>query len=499
MGKVKSAIALVFVSLLIAVLGFFCLASFNYGEDKMNRFDSVLNMTDKDFNLGGSYGAGGVGYHGGGYAVVYYPEGVISAKQYRDDYEDDYEDKYLPYANGTLYLDRKVACEKDSDTITEEFKANFKTVADTLAKRVERLDQEGARVDVKDDFTVRVVLPASMDSGSYSFVLQALSFTGDLTVAYGSSEDTATTILPRRANEPISDFVKGARASSTAGNAYVVVRFTDKGREQLKIATAADDAGTTSGTLYFKIGGETLISLSVSEEIDQNRLYISSSSYTSEMAAAVSAVLDTSLEGTVSDFSMELREFYRYTAGYGDLALTLVYAAFGVAVLGMLIFFAFRYRILCLVHLYSFLVFLFPMMLCIWAIPFTYIGVETVIAVLLGAVMLSVANAVAFEAARKEYEQGKTFASSVKAGYKRVFWTIFDIHIAIALLAFMVFFVAITNLSTFAFVLGLATVFSGLCSLGVNRFCWAFMAGLSKRPAALAGFKRSKEALEDEE
>ena len=509
MGKIKSTIALICITLLVAVLGFFCLASFYYGEDDMNKFDSVLTMTEKDFNLGASYGASGTGYMGGGYAAVYYPEGVISAKQYQDDlgqYAADetdkiakYKDKYVSYAGGTLYLEKEVVCKKDSTEISEDFISNFNAVAEMMAKRVERLDVGGARVDVKDDFTVRVVLPATMDSSSYSYVLQALPYSGELTVSYGSDEATATTVLPRRANEPITDFVKSARATSMNGSPYVVIRFTQLGEEQLHIATAPDGNGTVSGTLYFKVGGETFLSLSMSEQVDDNKLYISSSSYTKEMAAAVAATLDTSIEGTGKGFTMEIQELYHYTAGYGELALTLVYAAVGATMLGMMIFFLIRYRVLAFANLYSFLLVLFPMILCVWAIPFTYIGVETVMAVLLAGVLLSVSNAVVFETARKEYAQGKTLGASVKAAYKRLFWTIFDIHIVVALLSFMVFFVAVTNLSVFAFVLGLATVFSGICSLGVNRFFWAVMSGLSKKPAALGGFKRSKEAFEDED
>ena len=80
MGKKKSALLLVLYTLLIALLCFICTVSFNYGTDGLYRFSSILEITQKDADLGGVSGANEA-YLGGGYSAVYYPEGIISAKE----------------------------------------------------------------------------------------------------------------------------------------------------------------------------------------------------------------------------------------------------------------------------------------------------------------------------------------------------------------------------------------------------------------------------------
>ena len=57
---------------------------------------------------------------------------------------------------------------------------------------------------------------------------------------------------------------------------------------------------------------------------------------------------------------------------------------------------------------------------------------------MLASVLLCVSNAVTFESARKEYALGKTMTSSVKTGYKKCFWKLFDLHIVVAIIAFLV-------------------------------------------------------------
>ena len=86
--------------------------------------------------------------------------------------------------------------------------------------------------------------------------------------------------------------------------------------------------------------------------------------------------------------------------------------------------------------------------------------------------------------------------SSVKTGYKKCFWKLFDLHIVVALIAFLVYAIALTGLQTAAFVLGLGTLFSGVATLLVNRFGWAVMMGTSKQPGKFCNFKR--EEVEDE-
>ena len=497
MGKKKSALFLALMTILIAALCFICTVSFSSG---IKYFNSVVSLTQKDANFGNSL-IDGESYTGGAYTATYYPEGVISAKEYEDNLggyanekdKQEYAAGYISHANGAIYLEKEVVCDKDGK-VSDDFTKNFASTVELVRARLDKMHVNGARIDVVDDFSLRITLPTAMESQSY--VLSFLTYTGEFTVLYGTSEDTATQILPARNDKTIDEYVKGARSRTRQGNSYVVVEFTSEGRDVLKSTTdGVDENG--SNYLYFKIGDSTIVSLPISSQLTEKTLYISSSSYTTSMARAVSIAMDSALRASADDISITGEDLFFNRAAYGDNALMLLYIAFGAYFVVMAVLFFVRYHGLAFAHLYSFLLFLFPMLLCIWAIDFLYIGVETALALMLAGVLLSASNAAVYEAARKEYAQGKTLAYSVKAAYKKCFWHIFDIHIAVALFSFVTFAVALTSLSAFAFVLGLATVFSGVCSLLVGRFTWAIMSACTKNAGAFAGFKRNLEDTDE--
>ena len=129
MSKTKSAIILTFVTLIIAVLCVVCFASFPAGG--INYYNSLLSLSDKDADLG-DYLIGDTAYVGGGYAVVYYPEGVISSREYEEmtadltgDDLEEYQNRYLSYADGALYLEKEIVCEDGSDAVSAEPASHF--------------------------------------------------------------------------------------------------------------------------------------------------------------------------------------------------------------------------------------------------------------------------------------------------------------------------------------------------------------------------------------
>lgn len=501
MGKKKSVVLLIIYTLLIAVLCFICTVSFSYGTDNMYTFSSVMRMMDKDADLGLAYGANADAgaYLGGGYSAVYYPEGVISAKEYDDNIRDmseedaaEYADTYVRYpdANGSVYLEKGVAANDDG-TMQDSFKSAFDSALKTVTERVARLRVDGARVDVVGDYAIRVFMPSMMD-GEYS-AMTLFAYTGALDIRCGTDEASATSLFNITSKYSLSDYIKSIGSRTSGDTAYVEFIFTDMGQEALKTATSG--AAETAVTLYFYVGDTSVISLSVSEVYDQNSLYISGS-YTAETANAVAVLFDTAMSGSADDLTFTAGDAYFQPALYGGNTVYMLYIAFGVCFVAMMAFFFIRYRRLGFVHLYTYLLFLFAMILCGWSIPFVYLSVETFLAFMLASVLLCVSNAVTFESARKEYALGKTMTSSVKTGYKKCFWKLFDLHIAVALIAFLVAAIAISSLQVAAFVLGLATVFSGVGTLAVNRFGWAVMMATSKQTGKFCNFKR--EEVEDE-
>lgn len=502
MGKKKSVVLLVIYTLLIAVLCFICTVSFSYGTDNLYTFSSVMRMMEKDADLGLAYGANADAgaYLGGGYSAVYYPEGVISAREYTDNLDGmtdeeqaDYAANYVRYPdeNGSVYLEKGVACNEDG-TVMSSFEEAFSSALETVTQRFARLRVDGARVEAVDGCMIRVFLPAMMD-GEY-IAINLFSYTGELDIRSGSDEASATTIFTdMKTDETVADFVQAVNARSSGDTGYVEFVFTDRGRDAL--ATATSGAAETAVTLYFYVGDSLVLNLSVSEAYEQNTLYISGS-YTPETANTVAALFSTSIAGTQDDLTFTPSDAYFHTALYGESTVVMLYIAFGVFFVAMMAFFFIRYHRLGFVHLYTYLLFLFAMILCGWSIPFLYLSVETFLAFMLASVLLCVSDAVTFECARKEYALGKTMTSSVKTGYKKCFWKLFDLHIVVAAIAFLVYAISLTALQTAAFVLGLATLFSGVGTLLVNRFGWAVMMGTSKRPGAFCNFRAEEDENE---
>lgn len=511
MSKFKSALALFLITVLVLGVAFMCTVSFSYGVDQMKTFNSIVSMMTKDANLGGML-ADGENYYGGGYTAVYYPEGVISAQEYEDNlagleavventdesdasYQDkldavtEYTEKYerYPDANGSIYFEKEVVYGKDGTEISEDFEVGFKNAVALFRARFEGLHVEGASVSVRDGYTVQVSLPRY--AGAQAVILNYFSYTGAFTLGYGSNANTATK-LTLGEDETIRDYVKGAYSMSNSGTAYVAVDFTNKGKNLIASWTAS--AAESATTLFFYVGENAIISLSVNQQINQNSLFISGS-YTEDSARAVAVTIDSTVKNAETELSFSVGDVVRNGAAFGDLALTMLYVAFGVLFVGMMVFFFVRYRALAFAHLYTFVIFTLVMILLVWGISFLHLGIETFLAVVLAGTLLAISNAISYESARKEYALGKTMVSSVKSGYKRCFWQIFDLHIALALLAFITYFIALTELGVFAFTLGLGVVLSGLCSLAVNRFHWAALMTFASDKGKFCNFKREDE------
>ena len=521
MGKVKSAICIVLTVLLVAVMCFFCTVSF--GLNDIETFHSTVSLTGKDITLGGAIDEDN--YIGGGYVTTYYPEGVIPAKEYEDNlaaYEaayqeadsasaeekdeekvaelkeqvDDYKAKYpVALKSGSLYLDKEIASEDEGATVSASFKAKIEKTFRIAKERYEALHIDGLKMQVVSDYALRITLPQIYSARSYAF--QSMAYTGGLTVSVGSDAASATTIFPENKKDAvIGDYLKGFSTRTAAdGTSYVGISYTALGRKIVKEQTAS--AESSSVTIFIKVGDNVPVQFSVSSQIDQGTTYVSGS-FTGESAKATCVLLNSALKnGDAEDLTVSYGDTLRLPATYGDNALLLVYIAFAVTVVAMAVFFFAKYGQLGFAYLFTYLLFLFSMLLCIWAIPFLYISVGSVLGLLLASVVLGVSSALPYEYARKEFAAGRTISSSVKSAYKKTFWHVFDLHVVLAALAFIIYGISLTGLQIFAFTFGLGIGFSALCSLLVGRLQWASMMAFTTKKGNFCRFKR--EEVEDDD
>ena len=154
-----------------------------------------------------------------------------------------------------------------------------------------RSRQDGVRVDVQDDYAIRVFLPQEMDGEQTT--LAYFGYTGAFTIEYGSNADTAEQIMPVRSSDAITDYVKSVESVTRNGNSFVHVKLTEEGKKILKEKTSGASS-ESSNTLYFNVGGESVISLTVKDPLDDD-VYISSSAYTREIASTVATLLHSEI------------------------------------------------------------------------------------------------------------------------------------------------------------------------------------------------------------
>jgi preprotein translocase subunit SecD len=65
--------------------------------------------------------------------------------------------------------------------------------------------------------------------------------------------------------------------------------------------------------------------------------------------------------------------------------------------------------------------------------------------------------------------------------------------VILAVVAFLTYAIALTELQTFAFVFGIGTVLSGVCTLVVTRFIWAITMTFAKHKDKFCNFKHEEE------
>ncbi len=481
MGKKKSAVYFVLITIVLAVLCAWCTVSFSVG---IQNYHSVIGTIEKDPTLGGAN------------VFTYYPEGVMSAEDMQlnligqpDDEKDDYLAKYIKHDTGSLYLEKEVVADEDTGKITEEWKTSFANDVKAIRERYEAFGALGTKVEVVDDYSVRVTLPDYLSD--VDNIATYFSYMGGLTVDVDGS-----VAIKADDDYEITHYLSGASAQYANDTAYVSVSFTDAGR--IAIAAATESASSSaSNTINFKIGENSILSVSVTEQIDEPALYVSGS-FTEESSRVVGILLNQAINGAQTDLAIsEVGEIQTLASVNGANTMTFVYIVLGAFLLVSALFFFIRYHALGTAHLYGYLVYAVGMAMSLSFIPIIQLSVSGLIALLITSLTVCVSNAIAFEAAKREYALGKTMTTSVKTGYKKVFWGLFDMHIVLAIISLFIYAIAVTELQTFAFIFFLGTLFSGVCSLGLTRFFWSLTMTLWNKKAKFCNFKR-EEVEEDD-
>ena len=495
MGKKKSVVLIVLSTIVLAALVFISVASFPLGTPYY--FQPLLGLIDLSTDLGG------------GYYTVYYPEGVISEKEYDAlvaDYEarletpdtsDDVADPADEYTrHGGVYLSADITASDGS--VTERFAAEFDTAYRILQERFEQKNLSGHAVKLQDDYTVRVEVPATTEDASTLF--DTFAYSGELRF----TDEHFETLMDGNAR-----YVKSAEAVQMTEDTYgVAINFTAEGQArfyevttELAAAASSDSTGSDEHNhtmFYLCIGEDRLLYAEVSEAMNQPTVYISGSFNEVESAETVAVLINSALADE-DVFSIELNAPYVYSLAptMGENAGLWVAIAFGVLSLAMIVWSLVRYKGMGLAHVYGFLTFALVYILCISLIGGVALNIGGVLAILFAGAMMCGFDWFAFKNIRDEFATGKTLTSAIKSGYKKSLSLTLDAHIVLFLASLILYFASFGAAHAAALILMLGVVISAACTLGVTRFFLYIWLSQAKRKIAFCNFKR-EEAEEDE-
>ncbi|MCD8200800.1 MAG: hypothetical protein LUD47_01830 [Clostridia bacterium] len=529
MGKIRSAIVTTIVVVAIVAAAFFAVVSFPY-RGGTYRWNSILSVIP----LGSEFS--------GDAECVIYPEGIITEAEYllyseppdKSDYDSNDEEKYTDAVENVQdFVDRYETelgyglridsdeydvDEKNIDETLAEIKENVKSDAETISKRLGKMNFSSYSVSVVNEYGLKISVPtgytySDMRHEDYlneesssatklsqlSSVVSAIVLDGELTICVSDSNygfepaDSDLEYYPiTRKTDSMSDYIKSVRTYSRGGSDALRFKLTTDGRKLMADSTN-ELLDSDDPTLYFCIGSDVLMSLSIDSMIDSKKFYITISD---ELGAkSYAAVLDSVVNGEVVNYSYSSED-----PNSESISLTAntmqsgQYAALAMALVALVVLI-----VLCAISvaIYKKLGWLNVAMLLLFSLLMIYVvyllKIEiTIASMLCGMLCLGVfagTNFLVFENVRGCVNEGNVMQNAVKNGYKKNRAGILDAHIILFVIAFVLYLVGKGALSASGLILTFGFVISYLM-YWFTRFMWYCCSSPQKDKFKYCGFKR---------
>lgn len=392
----------------------------------------------------------------GGYYAYYYPEGVVSEAEFNDNYENfesadkqaEYKDSYV--AHGGLYLakDEKYGIFDDGEKeglsaadVSEDFKTSIEKASKIVSDRYAKKGFSDFRVSVVDDYALKVELPYA--DASASTTITAFSNLGKLDLALGE------TALEELEDKEISDYIKGFSIGSQYDYSYISVKLTKAGKELMgkqKDGLSSTQTNDTATTLWVRVGGESIIPIYSDNVLSDNSVNCAYLENENKVQLETMVILlNSALENGESELSFRdaSSEIRVREGGYGENAKTLFLVAMGLVTLFAIALPIVKYGRYGVTMAYSTVSYFVITVLCfafITGAATFEITAATALVYMLGLALIGVMSARVYNAVKKEFDLGKTVASSVSLGYKKTLWTTVDVHVVLLIGAISMLF-----------------------------------------------------------
>ena len=501
MGKKKSVVLMTLITIVLVVLcAITAFPTFTLpGTNEVKKWNPAVLQYD----LGTDFS--------GGYYAYYYPQGVITEKEYNDnvaalegDEKTEYMESYKKYGATSLYLstdpDDGIYTEENQETVTVGFDTAFKQAVELISERFEaRAAKTGSdfRVSVVDDYAVRVQISAvetTKELSSSEYVSQAFSlFSLTDKLYFLQGEEVVEQLIDEGTS--VKDLIKSVSVKTQYEVAQIKISFTDKGKEMLE---KYKSAATTDTSLVLELaigkGADRTPLLQINSQVintkdevlygvryEEEKLYADTLCVLINSAMEKGGICMNDNETTPFAFNTLAGNAIRvYEPAYGE---TFVWVLLGVlaVIVATAVIAIVKMGGFGVMNLYTTLSYFVIAALCFAFISGGVFPVTagSILVFLVGLALTNVINAYIYKAIAKEVSLGKTVASSVKAGYNKTLLGIVDVY-AVLLLGAIALLVGVAGMSAIAAQAIICVVAAAFCNLLWGRVINLMLLSASK-------------------
>lgn len=475
MGKKKSMVLMILLTIVIVVL---CAITV-FPAFPIPGTVKEWNPAVKQYDLGADLG--------GGYYAYYYPEGIISEAEYKNNLSVLEGEKATEYAasyvkHGGLYLSTDEdygIINEDGKTVSTEFQEDFEAVTREIVARYEKKGYADYRVSVVDDYALRVQLPASEITAQQTSIQNVSNTLSIFSQTGGISIEKGDAVIDELKEMEITDLIKSFEVKTKYEVAYISINFTDAGEDMIEKfvedskAPAADatSSSTTPDTLNIMVGDEAALKISATDHVNTKYEVRYPVADESEIGYVETFVILLNSALTKGAFDIQFRsisssDLRTYSPVYGDNTMLFLYIALAVVIAALIVFSIVKMGRYGAVSLYTNLSYLIITGLCFAFISGGVFEVHlgTILVFLAGLVLINVLHGYVYNAIKAEFQLGKTVESSVKGGFKKTLFGIVDIY-AVLLLGSLALLIGGAGLHTLALQAIICVVTGAFCSL----------------------------------
>lgn len=336
----------------------------------------------------------------------------------------------------------------------EEFKDGIDSTFSRINSLIEQKGYEDARVYLGSDNKIRIETANTDDAEE----ILSLIGSGEFKIKVSSSSSAETKISGKNVTAAF------AMQDPSTYNWGTYIGFDETGAEALSSITAS--AGSSTVYLYFYRGDSEnyFFSLSVSSQITNDFLFISSSTGSMTKEDAIDLAIQVSTGSFETVLSID-GNVYELSPSSGEESLLGITIAGAVAVLFILIIFGVVYRELGLMSILSILLFVGSALFFMQAIPVITLSVASLGAVLVGVILISSLHVILLEKIKSEYQLGKKLKTSIKTGYKKSIAIISEICGILAIISIVMYFICQGAMKSFSMIMIVCSVLSIIITL----------------------------------